>query len=69
MTRYDYAIGFPFAGPWREIFNRHVYQNCVNPIMGGNSGGIDASGPPLHGFCASAGTTISANGFVVFARV
>jgi 1,4-alpha-glucan branching enzyme len=67
-TWYDYGIGFPFAGPWREVFNSDVYDNWVNPIVAGNGGGIFASGPPLHGFLASANIVIPANGFVVFAK-
>ncbi len=67
-TWYNYAIGFPYAGHWNEIFNSDVYDNWVNPIVAGNGGGIDASGPPMHGFEASAAIVIPANGFVVFAR-
>jgi 1,4-alpha-glucan branching enzyme len=67
-TWYNYALGFPFAGAWREIFNSDVYDNWVNPIVAGNSGGIAATGGPLHGFQASANIVIPANGFVVFAR-
>ena len=62
------ASGFRFGGPWREVFNSDVYDNWVNPIVAGNGGGINASGPPLHGFPASANIVIPANGFVVFAR-
>jgi 1,4-alpha-glucan branching enzyme len=67
-TWYGYGIGFPFAGAWREVFNSDVYDNWVNPIVAGNGGGISASGPPMHGFQASANIVIPANGFVVFAR-
>ena len=67
-TWYGYGIGFPYGGPWREVFNSDVYQNWVNPAVAGNGGGIDASGPPLHGFSASANIIIPANGFVVFTR-
>src|SRR5580700_5707583 len=67
-TWYNYGVGFPFAGPWREVFNSDVYDNWVNPTVAGNGGGINASGPPLHGFQASANIVIPANGFVVFAR-
>jgi 1,4-alpha-glucan branching enzyme len=67
-TWYGYRIGFPFAGPWREVFNSDVYDNWVNPMVAGNGGGIFASGPPLHGFEASANIVIPANGLVVFAR-
>jgi 1,4-alpha-glucan branching enzyme len=67
-TWYDYAIGFPEAGAWSEIFNSDVYDNWVNPQVAGNAGGIIADGPPLHGFAASASIVIPANGMVVFAR-
>jgi 1,4-alpha-glucan branching enzyme len=67
-TWYNYNVGFPFAGPWAEVFNSDVYDNWVNPIVAGNGGGINASGPPMHGFSASAAIVIPANGFVVFAR-
>lgn len=67
-TWYDYGIGFPFSGPWREIFNSDVYDNFPNPIVAGNGGSITASGPAMHGFLASANIVIPANGFVAFAR-
>jgi len=67
-TWYNYNIGFPGAGFWKEVFNSDVYDNWVNPIVAGNGGGITASGPPIHGFSASASIVIPANGFVVFAR-
>jgi 1,4-alpha-glucan branching enzyme len=68
VTWYNYGIGFPLGGPWREVFNSDLYDNWVNPIVAGNGGGIHASGPPLHGFQASANIVVPANGFVVFAR-
>jgi len=67
-TWYNYAIGFPYSGPWVEVFNSDVYDNWVNPVVAGNGGGIWASGGPLHGFEASANVVIPANGMVVFAR-
>jgi 1,4-alpha-glucan branching enzyme len=67
-TWYNYAIGFPYSGDWAEIFNSDVYDNWVNPIVAGNGGGISANAAPLHGFAASAGVVIPANGVVVFAR-
>ena len=67
-TWYNYAIGFPYSGPWQEIFNSDLYDNFPNPQVAGNSGAITADGPPLHGFPSSANITIPANGVVVFAR-
>ena len=69
-----YQIGFPSAGRWTEIFNSDAYDSCnangvlVNPQVAGNDGGIDASGPPLHGLPASASVVIPANSVVVFAK-
>jgi 1,4-alpha-glucan branching enzyme len=67
-TWWNYNIGFPAPGFWREIFNSDVYDNWVNPEVAGNGGGVDADGGPLHGFCASACVVIPANGVVVFAK-
>jgi 1,4-alpha-glucan branching enzyme len=67
-TWYSYAVGFPYPGPWTEVFNSDVYDNWVNPVVAGNGGGIFASGGPLHGFQASSNVVIPANGIVVFAR-
>jgi len=69
-----YQIGFPCVGRWVEVFNSDAYDSCnangvlVNPQVAGNDGGVDASGPPLHGLPASAGIVIPANGVVVFAK-
>jgi len=65
---YNYRIGFPSGGCWKEVFNSDVYDNWVNPTTAGNGGSISASGPPMHGLGFSAAITIPANGFVVFAR-
>jgi 1,4-alpha-glucan branching enzyme len=67
-TWWDYRIGFPSAGRWVEIFNSDVYDNWVNPMGTGNSGGINADPVPMHGLPASAGVVIPANGVVVFAK-
>ena len=67
-TWYEYAVGFPWAGAWTEVFNSDVYENWVNPGVAGNGGGIVASGPGMHGFATSARVVIPGNGFVVFAR-
>jgi 1,4-alpha-glucan branching enzyme len=70
----SYQLGFPCAGRWVEVFNSDAYDSCnangvlVNPQVVGNQGGVDASGPPLHGLPASASVVIPANGVVVFAK-
>jgi 1,4-alpha-glucan branching enzyme len=65
---YNYNIGFPATGFWREIFNSDVYDNWVNPWVAGNGTGVYANGAPLHGFTTSASVVIPANGVVVFAK-
>jgi 1,4-alpha-glucan branching enzyme len=67
-TWWNYRIGFPSAGRWVEIFNSDVYDNWVNPMGAGNSGGINADPVPMHGLPASASVVIPANGVVVFAK-
>jgi len=67
-TWWSYQVGFPFAGFWREVFNSDVYDNWVNPSVAGNGEGIQADGPPMHGFAASGSVVIPANAIVVFAR-
>jgi 1,4-alpha-glucan branching enzyme len=64
-TWFNYAIGFPAAGHWKEVFNSDAYGS--SPVSG-NAGGVLAGGPPMDGFGASASIVIPANGFVVFAR-
>ncbi len=70
----SYQLGLPSAGRWVEVFNSDAYDSCnangvpVNPQVAGNDGGVDASGPPLHGLPASANIVIPANGVVVLAK-
>ncbi|MCX6629758.1 MAG: alpha-amylase family glycosyl hydrolase [Candidatus Solibacter sp.] len=66
--RFDYEIGFPGGGGWREVFNSDVYENWVNPEVAGNGGGVNADRPALHGFGNSAALTLPANSVLVFAR-
>jgi 1,4-alpha-glucan branching enzyme len=68
FNRYDYRIGFPAGGSWRETFNSDVYDNWVNPQVTGNGGAVAAEGTPMHGFDYSAAVTLPANGLLVFAR-
>ncbi len=67
-TWLEYQLGFPCAGAWTEVFNSDAYDNWVNPLVAGNGGGIQASGPPMHGLPASASVVIPANGVVVFTK-
>ncbi|ACA15655.1 glycoside hydrolase family 13 domain protein [Methylobacterium sp. 4-46] len=67
-TRHGYALGFPRGGTWREAFNSDVYDGWVNPAVAGNSGAIEAGGPPLHGLPHSAAVVLPANAVVVFVK-
>jgi 1,4-alpha-glucan branching enzyme len=60
-AQYGYEIGFPAAGPWREILNSE-YHN-VN-----NGGQIDAFWQPLHRMPATARMVLPANSILIFAR-
>jgi 1,4-alpha-glucan branching enzyme len=66
--RFDYRIGFPGGGGWREIFSSDVYENWVNPGVAGNGGGVWADAEAMHGFDNSAALTLPANSVLVFAR-
>jgi 1,4-alpha-glucan branching enzyme len=69
-TVYDsgYALGFPLPGRWHEAFNSDFYDHCPNPMVAGNTGGVTADGPPMHGLPHSAQLTIPANSLLVFTR-
>lgn len=67
-NQYDYAIGFPAGGYWREEFNSDVYDNWVNPNGAGNGGGVVAFGGGMHGLPSSARITIPANSILILAR-
>lgn len=65
---YNYRIGFPHPGGWREVFNSDFFETGPGHQTTGNGGGVDASNVPMHGFAASAEITIPANGILVFAK-
>jgi 1,4-alpha-glucan branching enzyme len=68
FNRFDYRIGFPGGGAWREVFNSDVYENWVNPGVTGNGGGVNADPEGRDGFDFSAALTLPANSLLVFAR-
>jgi 1,4-alpha-glucan branching enzyme len=67
-TYWNYWLGFPGVGRWKEIFNSDVYESWVNPQVAGNGGEIWANGGPMHNLPNSAGIVIPANSILVFAR-
>ncbi len=68
FDRFEYRIGFPGGGEWREIFNSDVYENWVNPNVVGNGGRVVAEPEPLHGLGHSARLVLPANSVLIFAR-
>lgn len=66
--RFEYRIGFPSSGEWREAFNSDVYENWVNPSVVGNGERVAADPHPLHGFGSSAALVLPANSILVFTR-
>jgi 1,4-alpha-glucan branching enzyme len=63
---FNYQLGFPRGGSWAELFNSDVYDNWVNPLTVGNSGGVYANGEGLHGLPCSARITIPPRAILVF---
>jgi 1,4-alpha-glucan branching enzyme len=67
-TFWNYELGYPAHGYWREVFNSDAYDNWINPNCAGNNGGIHVSGQPLHNLPTSAHIVIPANSIMIFAR-
>ena len=68
FNRFDYRLGFPHSGEWREIFNSDVYEDWVNPDVSGNGGRVLAETVPLHGYEFSAALVLPANSVLVFSQ-
>lgn len=68
FNRYNYRVGFPDVGRWKEVFNSDVYENWVNPNTSGNGGEVEAAPQPMHDSAASASLVLPANSLLVFAR-
>jgi 1,4-alpha-glucan branching enzyme len=67
-THYNYTIGLPLNGYWKEEINSDVYDNWVNPWVVGNGGGIDATEDGMHGLPFSARIIIPANSILIFSK-
>jgi 1,4-alpha-glucan branching enzyme len=71
-THWNYQLGMPLPGLWREAFNSDAYDSAstspenINPLVAGNRGSIHAGGPALHDLPFSATLVIPANGILVF---
>ena len=52
VPRFDYRVGLPFPGRWREVMNTDAADYGGSGL--GNLGGVEASSDPSHGLPASA---------------
>jgi 1,4-alpha-glucan branching enzyme len=68
FDRFNYRVGFPGSGAWRELFNSDVYEHWVNPGVVGNGGLVRTEPQALHGFADSVSLTLPANSVLVFGR-
>jgi 1,4-alpha-glucan branching enzyme len=56
VPRYNYRVGLPYAGHWREALNSDSATYGGSNV--GNFGGVEAEMCPSHGFPASASLTV-----------
>lgn len=68
FNRFNYQVGFPGQGEWKEVFNSDVYENWVNQDVVGNGGRVSSDPNPMHGFDHSVSLVLPANSILVFAR-
>jgi len=64
VPRYDYRVGLPSGGRWREILNSDAEDWGGSGV--GNLGGVDAEERPWHGRPYSAGLTLPPLGVLWF---
>jgi 1,4-alpha-glucan branching enzyme len=62
---YNYALGLPWPGAWREAFNSDYFDHFPNPNVTGNGGSIAATGGARDGFGYSTSLVLPANGLLV----
>ncbi|KDE55320.1 1,4-alpha-glucan branching protein GlgB [Methanoculleus sp. MH98A] len=64
VPRYDYRIGVPFGGFWKEVLNSDAAEYGGSGV--GNLGGMEAERIPAHGRSCSLPLTLPPLGVVVF---
>jgi len=65
-TKYNYRIGFPSKGVWKEVLNSDLYENWVNPSCHGNGGAVHTDNMPMHGYPCSTNLVLPANSIILF---
>lgn len=68
LPKAGYAVGLPYTGIWRELFNSDYFTNFPNQAVIGKGGSVQAGGPPMDGFAASATLTLSPTGIIMLTR-
>ena len=69
FNRFDYRIGFPRGGEWREVFNSDVYEQLGQSERGRQwRPRARATRSRCTSFDYSAALTLPANSVLVFAR-
>lgn len=64
VPRYDYCVGVPACGYWRELLNSDAGEYGGSGV--GNLGGIEAAHTPAHGYPFSLRLTLPPLGAVLF---
>ncbi|MCC7556691.1 MAG: 1,4-alpha-glucan branching protein GlgB [Methanoculleus marisnigri] len=64
VPRYDYRVGVPFGGFWKEVLNSDAVEYGGSGV--GNLGGVEAERIPAHGRSCSLPLTLPPLGVVVF---
>lgn len=67
FTLYNYEIGLPWPGVWKEVFNSDYFDQYPNPSVAGNGGGVVAGPAARDGFGNSASMVLPANAVLVLA--
>ena len=64
VPRYDYRVGIPFGGFWKEVLNSDAVEYGGSGV--GNLGGVKAERVPVHGRPCSLPLTLPPLGAVIF---
>ncbi len=67
VARYDYHVGVPAGGFWRELLNSDARE--YGGSGHGNFGGVEAVPVPMHGRSQSLSLTLPPLGIVVFKKI
>lgn len=69
FTLYNYEIGLPWPGVWKEVFNSDYFDHFPNPWVAGNGGQIVANPAPRDGFGSATNIVLPANALLALAMI